>query len=288
MSASATAGQAAGGAGASAIRPLSARHHVSTPRRLVRCLVLVEQDERGRWHERRQERRARAGREPRRPRGERRPGRRARGVADTGVEPDHAVELREPLGPARRGLDVGRDDEDGPGRALDALERPPLASGAHEELRLRRGRGARGAPSPTGHSAGVAERGRKQRGAGRADRREALGGDPADQLELRRGEHGPGVGKAEQRLERRVCSLAERHDHPGPLRAAQTGHHALAGCEGPAVRHAIGERVSDRGVEGDVRDHLSEREAATHVGGLRQARGAVIYRSARPRPTWVA
>jgi len=243
-------------------------------RRLVGGFVLVEQDEHARLHHRRQQRRARAGREPRRAVGQLPPRLSTSPLVHAGIEPDHAVELREPLRPPRRRLDIGRDHERAALRLLDPLEYLFLPTRSDQQRRTLVRRDARGAggrlrasvvpsrgASPRPGRRGVEQRGgveqrrRQQRGECRADGREALRGDPADEVELGRYQDRCGIGDAEQGLEARVHTLAQRHYHADARGPAQRGQDPLAWLELPAVRHTVGKRVREGGVEGDVRDH---------------------------------
>src|SRR3989449_7302443 len=91
-------------------------------RRLVGGFVLVEQDEHARLPPGREQRGARPGRDPRRAVGKLPPRLSTSPLVHAGIEPDHAVELREPLRPPRRRFDIGRDHERAALRLLDPLE----------------------------------------------------------------------------------------------------------------------------------------------------------------------
>jgi len=232
--------------------------------------VLVEQHQgggRGKWGE---QCRARPGGQTRRSVAQRAPGRRALLVRHPRVEPHDAVDLCESLSPLCDGLDVGGDHQRGPLRRLQPLEQPLLTAGADQELGLGRGQRARAASGRRDYAGVRAPRRRQERGAGRPDRREALCRDPADELELRRRQHGLGIDEAGERLELRISAVAQGHDHADPCRAPQRRSCALPGGKRPAVGNAIRERMANRGVEDDVRDgHVSEREAGSTEGGLK-------------------
>ncbi|OLD77371.1 MAG: hypothetical protein AUG87_04925 [Candidatus Rokubacteria bacterium 13_1_20CM_4_70_14] len=189
-------------------------------------LVLVEQDEHARLHHRRQQRRARAGREPRRAVGQLPPRLSTSRLVHAGVEPDHPVELREPLRPARRRVDVGGDHERAALRHLNVVEdallptcpdqqrRPLSRSGGRRAGRWRRAsvvpsKGVTGQPP----ALAVGQRRGKESGRGRADGREALRRDPADEVEPGWREDRCGIGDAMEELQARVVALAQRHHH---------------------------------------------------------------------------
>src|SRR5207244_9099745 len=66
-------------------------------------------------------------------------------LVHAGIEPDHAVELREPLRPPRRRFDIGRDHERAALRLLDPLEYLFLPTRSDQQRRTLVRRDARGA-----------------------------------------------------------------------------------------------------------------------------------------------
>jgi hypothetical protein len=234
-------GHGAAGAAARSMRRASQRHHVSTlgvaevstsasgSRRAPLQHHVARVDARGArgacaplrarprgeqaaGGERREQRRARSHRHPRSPFRERAPRTCTLVVFGAGVEPRDGAQLPEPRGPPRRGVQIGNQHDARSVRGADAFEQTTFASVAGEERRTlaapRKALSGRARP-PAFPGGG------HQRRARRAERRQALRGDPSRELEACASEStGAAVDDGRQRLQSRVRALPNRHHEP--------------------------------------------------------------------------
>ena len=225
-----------------------ARMHPRWSRRLVGGLVLVDESEDGRRPERREQadrvpvarRTAPSRSRPTPPRARRRarPSRVARrgrsgpAAGPIGPRPRHRprsrAPRRSPLRCARAAASLGRLPRAIPASAGTAAAGPRAAHPARFAVRRRR----------------------QERRAGRADRGEALGRDPVDEVQLRRREQGLRDRRAARATEPRVDAVAYRDDHPDASAPCRGATARWPGATTQPSGHAIGECVRERSVEG--------------------------------------
>ena len=242
------------------------RVHARRARRLVGRLVLVDQRDRRARGQRRQEGRPCAHRQRGLASGERVPGLRPLGVGHAGIQTHDVAELAQALRPAGCAFDVGGEHERRRPSTGDALDQPRLPSSADEEL------GRRWVATLRLCARAWHRRGRRGRHEGEtrgAQARRAVGGDPAYQVERGVVEHGGRLDRAQNRLQLLAVVRSDVDDHADAGRPAQRGQHALASRDRQALGDSIRERMGDRSVERDVRDHV------TSFGGGRTPGGRV-------------
>jgi len=218
-------------------------------------LVLVDQDDRGGSVERRS-RPSACGGQARRSIAQRVPRGGPLRIRHARVQPHHAPSFARRCAQRAAVSMSAAMTSTAPGRSRCA-ERALLAPGADQEL----GPIPRVAPVSDGSRVavssragearpGVASRGwRQERGAGRADRREALTPHPLARSRWPGESTGSAVDHAVERLQPRVGAVPDADDHAHARGTAKRRDHALTSGERPAVGHAVRERMGDGNVE---------------------------------------